>query len=187
MFGALGLVIHTGAAGLDYDETVDGDLSGDQFNPTVIALDLGANVISGTTIANPVDREFFTFNIGAGQTLESLVLTALTPEPSGGQAFFALDDAATINDIGSANGYMGTALLAGNEVGLNTLVLLGQAELGGDGFDGSLGLGEGTYTFWYQEVSGPTSYTFTANLVPEPGSAVALLLGIGGLMARRRR
>ncbi|MEN1729755.1 MAG: hypothetical protein AAGJ52_15070, partial [Pseudomonadota bacterium] len=48
------------AAMADYDEAIDGDLSNDQFTPTVIALETGTNFISAGNTAAPLDRDFFT-------------------------------------------------------------------------------------------------------------------------------
>lgn len=193
VFGALGLVIHTGAAGLDYVESIDGDLSGAEDAPTFIALELGANIISGQTNGLPqeandpeLDRDFFTITVGPGQTLESLVMTQYVQGNPNTFAFMAVDDRVGFETLDDAAGYIGNALLFPDDaLGEDILPILGEAQFDGVGFDGPLG--EGDYTFWYQEVTGNTTYSFTANLVPEPGSAVALLLGIGGLMARRRR
>ncbi|XAL98434.1 PEP-CTERM sorting domain-containing protein [Phycisphaeraceae bacterium D3-23] len=183
-FGTLGLVMHNGASAANYVEAIDGDLSGDETSPTAIALDLGANTITGTTIDSPLDRDFFSFTIGAGQSLDSLVLTSFTGDPPSNEAFMAVDDQFGFDSLFDTSDFLGTTLIGLGDVGTDALDLLGATEFGGDGFTGPLG--EGTYTFWFQETGGPTSYTFTANVVPEPGSAAALLLSVGGLMLRRR-
>ncbi|MEM9415468.1 MAG: PEP-CTERM sorting domain-containing protein [Planctomycetota bacterium] len=184
-FGTLGMITHSSATAADYDESINGELSGDQANPTAWALDLGTNTITGTTVDNPLDRDFFMVTIGAGQSLDSLVLTSFTGDPANNEAFMAVDDQAGFDTLINPTDYLGTTLIGAGDIGDDALDLLGATEFGGDGFTGPLG--EGTYTFWFQETGGPTSYTFTATVVPEPGSVAALLLGAGGLMARRRR
>lgn len=179
--GAFGLTLAGAASAATFDESVIGDFSTDKDNPTAIVLDLGANVIAGSSTSDPQDRDFVTFTVGAGQSLDSLILDSLTTSP-GNRSFIAIDDQVGFDDIESPVGYVGFALVGDVSLGDDMLELLNDTN--GDSPDA---LGPGTYTFWYQETGGPTSYSFTANLVPEPGSAVALLLGAGGLLARRRR
>ncbi|MFI4859674.1 MAG: PEP-CTERM sorting domain-containing protein [Phycisphaerales bacterium JB063] len=184
-FGTLSLVMHSGAAAADYDESIDGEISGDETSPTALVLELGTNTITGTTVPDPLDRDFVTFTLGPGQSLDSLILTAFTGQPESNEAFMAIDDQLGFDSLFDTTDFLGTTLIGQADIGSDALDLLGATEFGGEGFTGPLG--EGTYTIWFQETGGPTSYTFTATVVPEPGSAAALLLGAGGLMIRRRR
>jgi hypothetical protein len=184
-FGVVGVVLHGGAAALDYNETIDGDLSNDQFNPTLLALDLGTNTIAGTTTndngVTPLDRDFFVVQVGAGQTLVSLTLDEIITDPVFNTFFMAVDDQVGFDSLINPNGFLGFNIFGLERLNENVLDIL-------EGEDGPVGpLGPGTYTFWYQETGSPTQYAFTATLVPEPGSAIALLLGAGGLLTRRRR
>src|SRR5690349_7146155 len=55
-----------------YDEDVDGDISGDRFNPTVRDLALGTNWLVASSRQG--DREYITLNILPGMQLEQIVL-----------------------------------------------------------------------------------------------------------------
>lgn len=182
--GTLGLIVSGAASAATLDEAVDGDFSTDGANPTAITLDLGANIIAGTSTSDPQDRDFITFTIGAGQSLDSLVLNTLDTTLFN-SAFLGIIDAASFpTPIDSVTPFdlLGFILFDQTWVGADLL------EGVNDTNDNPINqLGPGTYSIWYQETTAETAYSFTANLVPEPGSAALLLIAAGGLLRRRRR
>lgn len=175
------------ALAADYDEGVLGDLSNDPLAPTSLGvLAEGPHTVSGTTTDQPLDADFFTFEVAPGTALASIVLDGYSGPPAGGGSFLALEDAPVFSSTVDASGFLGTALigrLPGSLVGEDVLDDVGTAVFGGAGFTGELG--PGTYTLWYQETGGPTGYAFTLNIVPAPGAAA--LLGLAGIGATRRR
>jgi len=69
--------------------------------------------------------------------------------------------------------------------GSNLLPLLG-ASFGAIGFNGPLGAGQ--YTLWIQDTSGGVAnYDLVAEVVPEPGTMLLMLSGLGVLAKTRRR
>jgi hypothetical protein len=58
-----------------------------------------------------------------------------------------------------------------------------------DDFTGSAApLGQGVYSFWFQETSANTvNYQVTLNVIPEPSTTLLGLTGLGLLLASRRR
>ncbi|MEM1424140.1 MAG: hypothetical protein AAGH64_09070 [Planctomycetota bacterium] len=174
------------ALGMDFDESVMGDLSGDETMPTSLgALAEGTTTVSGSTIALPVDAEFFSFEILPGTELGSIVLADYTG-PLGGGSFIALTAGVGFTSLFDPNDYLGTALVGtqtGALVGDDILDDLNDRAFGGQGFSQPLGPGE--YTIWYQETAGATDYSFALNVIPAPGAAV--LLGGAGVFAMRRR
>ena len=169
-----------------YDEAVDGDLSDDQFNPTFLALGLGSNLVAGLTEGNPnLDRDFLTVEVAAGMTLEAVVLERY--DTTSINSFIAVEAGEQISSLSDVSTFLGATLI-GSEAGVmegdNFLDDLAFAPLfGGLGFGGTLG--EGRYTFWFQETLDPVDYVFDFQVVPAPAGAG--LLAAAGLLARRRR
>ncbi|MBD2301446.1 PEP-CTERM sorting domain-containing protein [Nostoc sp. FACHB-190] len=190
------------AATLIYNEAVDGDLSGDNLNPTLVNLSVGSNRISGSTTGNnnPVlDRDFFTFTIPAGLQLRQVILTTYTGLDGTGanQGFLAVQRGSRITSLINNPPLLGAALIGaapGTQQGDNVLDDLGTAaSIQGNNFVGfpSGRLGAGTYTFWIQEtVGGIQNYTldFVAT-VPEPSTifGIAAVTGLGTLIKRKKR
>ena len=177
------------AQGIIHDEAVDGDLSGVSPSPTAVVLGLGTNTIVGSLgpaggvggATNGQDADIFTFTLGAGQTVTSIVTTRSGPGSqsfigySNSIGFAAFTDAATLStalDSGSlfSNGTPSPNALAGGI---------------------PVTLGAGDHTFILQETVTTNDYTISfevASVVPEPSSA-ALLGGLAmvGFIRRRRR
>lgn len=168
----------------DYDELIDGDLSGDRFNPTDISLSLGSNLLHATSVAG--DLEYFTMHLPAGGQLDSIVLT--TYVSGSPMSFIAVQSGTTFTEP---------------PAGTNPANLLGWTHFGGPdapaGTDilDNLGLGAGSigftpplaggpYTFWSQE-TGPNTATYTMNFVVTPEPAAIMLLGLGASIALLRR
>lgn len=139
----------------DYDELVDGDLSGDQANPTVIAVDAGPNVISGLVTDNPLDRDFFTLVVPEGLEVTEIRLTffELISSPSDGGMLTALEQGTQISDLESPANLRGFAIVgvdAGTQQGDDLLDDLGGGVLG-----------EGEWTVWLQNTGSITDYELT--------------------------
>src|SRR5262245_44947085 len=67
-------------ASIIWDESVNGDLSGDRFNPTPFVLGMGTSSLIATSSEDPndgsIDREFFSTTVPAGLALSELRLMA---------------------------------------------------------------------------------------------------------------
>ena len=77
---AVALVPSPASADSIYVESVNGDLSNDGLNPTLLVAGLGLNSITGTTVtpgpgATGRDFDYFTLTIPAGLRLDSVVLS----------------------------------------------------------------------------------------------------------------
>lgn len=167
-----------------YTEPLNGDLSGSFINPTVISLTPGANIIiaqmgsnGNTGATNGSDADYFTVTLGPGTSLLSITLDSYTFTPNDpGVSFAGYVAAAAFTGQGSGN-IDGSAFF--NASSGNIL----------DDFTGlSTPLGQGVYSFWFQETSANrVDYQLTLNVVPEPS---VVLLGFSGfwlLLASRRR
>tara|TARA_R110000868_G_scaffold241497_2_gene496341 strand:+ start:91051 stop:91638 length:588 start_codon:yes stop_codon:yes gene_type:complete len=182
----LGLIVGSSVAmGAVYDESIDGDLSGDRFNPTFIDFDLGVNTVINETVNAEIesgDIDYLTFSVGAGQWVDSIII-ADTFNPNGGldmgvfvglafDNFFDFDIDGFIGD-----GLEGFIITDFTNVGFESIETLS---------GGLTTLGQGDYTLWIQQGNVDiTRVTTHINIVPAP-SAMALL-GLGGLASIRRR
>ncbi|PSB14360.1 hypothetical protein C7B76_16520 [filamentous cyanobacterium CCP2] len=160
----------------DYNEAINGDLSNDENNPTVLILTPGNNIITGNTTNSPLDRDFFTFTVPAGATVSAIVLQNYQwgdgdqTNPSYGNSYFAVTAGSSFPSLTDASTFEVSKLidnLAGNnEVGQDLLEPGVGSALGPAG---SGQLGEGTYSVWYQETGNTTTYQFNVVLdVPPP-------------------
>ncbi|MBD2597554.1 PEP-CTERM sorting domain-containing protein [Nostoc sp. MBR 210] len=190
------------AATLIYDEAdpVNGDLSGDNLNPTVVNLSVGSNQISGSTTGNPnLDRDFFTFTIPVGRQLSQVILTNYVGLDGTGanQGFLAVQRGSSITSLTNNPPLLGAALIGaapGTLQGDNVLDDVGTAtSIQGSNFVGfrSGRLGAGTYTFWIQETAGGIqNYTLDfVTTVPEPSTILGIgaVMGLGTLIKRKKR
>jgi hypothetical protein len=194
--GALAVAASTPAtATVVYDEGIAGDLSDDGSAPTAIAFGLGSNVVQGTIGHDQeglVDRDYFTFTIGADQRLTALNL--LTGTQTLGFSFIGLEAGNQITlatNAATAAGLLGWTHYDSSDVGTDILDDMSVAANGSSGF--STPLGSGTYSIWLQEISPggsvPFGLEFLVAQVPEPSSWAMMLTGFGfiGLAFRRRR
>jgi hypothetical protein len=196
LLAALALSFGTVQA-MNWNEGINGDLSDDGDFPTLVGiLAPGSNVFSGTMGSlggiGPLDADIWNFSVDAGYYLTGINLIAYsaTSGSFSDASFMAIANGGTIN-LNDPSNHLSNALWGYGQDGFgNTYTdLLGLLdagpEFGGIGFDGPLS--PGNYTFWIQEGDDQINYTidFVTSPVPEPGSA--LLLGIAGLWALRRR
>jgi len=182
------------ALALDWDETVDGDLSGDFANPTDIGmLSLGGNSVTGTSgFANfppPVgDVDYWSFTVPDALELSEVVLTnyagddfsfaaiinaaAFPFDNQSGEGQTGLLTGATVFSSGAADGspdQIGTDILDNLLAGDNFSDLI-TIPVNDEGL--TIPLPSGTYSFWAQETSGNViDYTFTFVVTPAPGAA----------------
>lgn len=169
----------TATLGVSHDETVDGDLSGDRDNPTVLSLDPGDNLLSGTMGALD-DVDFVTVNIAEGFQLDALFFEDYTGEDGlvsflGMQAGTAWTEGIG-DDIQPAN-LMGWTHLAIDQVGSDILGDIGTAP-GTEEFIPPFPNGD--YTLLLQEQSDRLGYTLnfsvSASAVPVPEASSTLVL-----------
>ena len=79
------LVASTAAASV-YNESIDGELSDDRFNPTMVSVENGLNTVTMQVVDSGFpggDRDYFSISIGAGQSIDSIVVTNAF-NPAGG-------------------------------------------------------------------------------------------------------
>ena len=176
----------TASADVIWDEAINGDLSSDHLNPTLLAFAPGSNMVFGDTSPNPnLDPDYFTMVIPAGYELSSIIFEEYVSADD--QAFFAVEVGGQITDPGSPIALLSATLigaLPGTMQGDELLDDLQNPDVWG-GFAGNLQAG--TYTWWYQETGAATDYGFNFVLTPVPAPASASLLVGGLLLARRRR
>lgn len=174
-------------ASMLWNESTNGDLSGNGLAPTSLLLSLGSNTVHGSTgnRGQGVDRDYFSFVVPAGAILTSLTVLADT-NVSGGVSFFGLQvgPQLTVTPEGDGAQDMAGYLHYGNDfIGQDLLPLLAR------GFSGKLPAG--IYSAWVQDTGGPATYGFDfaveATPVPLPGAAVLLFSGLLGLGTLRRR
>ncbi len=157
-----------------HDEDLDGDLSNDPMNPTVINVVNGSNEVCAASLAP--DTDFFTITVPAGATLDEIELTSFN---SAGVGFLGFASGTTIDPNAGIPGLLGWTHL-GNAQGPQL------AELGANGGIGFTSpLGPGDYTFWTQETSpvNSTSYCLDFQLtIPPPPVTAIPTMGEWGLM-----
>lgn len=182
---ALAACAGTAAASINYDETVDGDLSNNRFAPTNFVLSTGVSSFTMDVIDSDQptgDLDYFSVTIGAGLSIDSIILTD-SSNPAGGFdpiAFLALEvgpqvsvDPDAPDPTPLAGFFLSNPTLIGTEV-LDDLT------------NGGTSLGAGTYSLWIQQTGEDlTRISLDFNVVPAPGSVAAL--GCLGLLASRRR
>lgn len=167
-----------------HDESVNGDLSNDRFNPTPYNLAMGASSVIATSVQG--DREFFSLTIPAGLQLSSIIQVSYVGDD--GVAFAAVQAGPQLTvdpDSFDATGLLGWThfgpfiFVDGSDI----LPMMGEG-FGADGFVPPLPAG--TYTFWLQQ-AGTSPSTYQLDFVVTPAPSAAALLGVAALAACRRR
>jgi hypothetical protein len=177
----------------NYDEGVDGDLSGNQLAPTSISLDPGSNTVTATSISG--DREYFTMNVPSGFQLSAIMVNSYVSTDM--VAFIGVQNGTTFTEPPTGTNVanlLGWAHWGTANIGTDILDDIG-AGAGSQTFTPPLGAGD--YTFWAQQTgANPATYTLDFQLTPVPVGAPALsglgalvlAMGLGlGLAAMHRR
>jgi hypothetical protein len=157
-----------------YREKTSGDLSDRGLQPDTISLEPGRNVVSGLfgTRVKPggqrTDRDYFSFTLAEGQTLDAIVLDPKT-DVGGAYSFIAVQSGAQVTmppDGGSPAELLGWAHFGSGDEGIDILPAIG-AGSGAIGFKPPLG--PGTYSFWLQELAPcRCKYTFIFTVGTSP-------------------
>ncbi len=172
-----------------YDEGVQGDFSGTFTAPTPINLVVGQNRIVGATgaLSTGTLRDYFTFTIPVGLSLNTLTLVS-SSITVGNFAFLGIEAGPaftfdpTTPDVTQLLGWIHFSP-ANN--GTNILPAIGSG-LGAIHFQGPLPAGQ--YSVWIQDTNvGVSSYELVAEVVPEPGTMLLMLSGLGVAARARRR
>lgn len=178
----------TSLAGI-YDESIDGDISGDRLAPTAFALDFGSNPL--TAASQSGDLEYVTITVPGGFSLDAVVLSSF--DSTDDIAFSAVQSGSTFTeDPATANPanilgltHFGTAIDPDvTLVGDDLLDNMGEGTFGGMGFTQPLPSGD--YTFWLQQTT-PALTTYTLDFVVTPEPAAGLFAAAGSLLVGRRR
>ncbi|PHQ82404.1 MAG: hypothetical protein COB69_01950 [Phycisphaera sp.] len=168
-------IAFAGSAGAQviWDEAFDGDLSDDDFAPTFLGeLNMGVSIVRGMTqpLAGGAGTDAFGYDIPMGGFLDSVILTFYTPATGGTSGMVFYDSSAGANGV-----FLGGASYGGSDVGTDIL-------FGSTGLDSLVGSAATSI----REFGGPdATWELEFNVVPAPASAV--LLGLGGIAAIRRR
>jgi hypothetical protein len=167
----------------DYNESTQGDLSNANTTPTVIPVTVGSNVITGTTGTADgsqgtagVDRDYFTITVPAGTVLSGIQQTAFSGAPAGDLVFFGVEPGTTFTDPTTVTPtqVLGYVLFGSNSENTNVLPGMSKGIDTGTGaatFGTPIGftppLHAGTYTFWIQDDTAPTTnYQFNFQIAP---------------------
>ncbi len=191
-------------AAVVYTEAGNGELSGDSMNPTDLGFFMpGVNSVTGQVTSIGAGgfngtADIFTFEIAAGEQLNTIVLDSFAT-PSGGGLFMMLDDGNTfqftapqINDnfnLPNLSLILGGSVVGTSNVGTDVLDNLANAVNLGLGSQFETPLGQGQYSIYLQETGPFSDYSFSFNVtaVPEPSTTFAMVLAAGLIGFRRLR
>jgi hypothetical protein len=186
---ALVLAMFSNAHGVTvYSESVNGDLSNNGLNPTVLTLGVGSNEILGSTgqLAGVSDRDYFTFTVPSNLKVTQIIEEAGT-QAGGGQSlgFFAVQSGTQVTlptNTATAAGLLGWIHYGPTATDINILPAMGIPANGSSGFIPPLG--PGSYAFWLQDTSAGT-FNYGLNVVlapiPEPSAGALIITGFFAL------
>ena len=172
-------------AAVIYNEAINGDFSGDRFNPTALSVAFGSNQILATTGDSELD--FYTIHLDANEQLSQIIVNAYSGQDL---MFIGVTTGTTFTvdpDMPDPSGLLGWAHYGPNEVGIDILPMMGEGVFGSQIFTPPLPPGD--YSFWMNQFNEPQNYTldFVVTPVPEPTTMAALGLGVAAVLRRRRR
>ena len=151
-------------------EVVDGDLSGDGNAPTTVPLNVGGNIVSGSS-AN-FDADYFSVTVPTDHVLDAMLLFDYVSQD--GVAFGALQEGAAFtagNDTSQMLGYAHFGPGDDDSIGSD---LLDDFALGAGAIGFSQPLSSGTYTFWVQQAGPNTDYALNLVVTQDIELAVSL-------------
>lgn len=183
------LVLGTAAHGQTlWNEVTQGDLSDDRFNPTVLNLTEGSNILFGVIDGDDgngsIDRDYFSVTIPQGHVLARIDLLLYLSEDFA--AFVGIQPGPIFPndpDIVLPGDLLGWAVFGPTDEGTNLLLTM---SMNGQTFTPPLPAG--TYTLWAQQLDSFTEWTpdFVVEAVPAPGVLAVLGLGVAACARRRR-
>lgn len=180
-------------AGITYNETVDGDFSGNRLAPSSLNLGNGSNLISGTfgsttPTSDTFDFDYVTVTVPGGMELHKLVVT--NANVGGAFAFIGIEAGTQVSvpyNTSSAATLLGWEHFGSTFVGTDLFPAMRVAP-GAQGFTGSLPSGQ--YTLWIMELNTTDVFSYGFDLqvrpIPEPCALGLVGLGTVGLVRRRR-
>jgi hypothetical protein len=167
-----------------WDESTNGDLSGNGLSPTPISVSMGVNRILGSTgnSGQGVDRDYFRITVPPGAALTAITLLDNT-SVSGGASYIGIQAGPQVTVTttgGGAENLVGSGHYGNDQIGSD---LLPSIKLGPPG-----PYAAGTYSVWVQDTGGPATYGFDFVVSPVAGAGgnarVPALPGWGmGLLA----
>jgi hypothetical protein len=178
----IGLTCAGSARATDYDEGVNGDLSGNRNAPTSIVLAPGSNLITATSVSG--DLEYFNLSIPLNHSLSSIRVVSYVAGDN--LAFLAVQQGTTFTEpntgtnvanllgwshFGPGNSTVGTDIL--DNVGTGA---------GAIGFTPPLSASN--YTFWAQQTGGSAS-TYVLDFqvaAPVPALSAPLMIVLIGAL-----
>lgn len=171
------------SAAVIWDESLDGDLSGNRLIPTTLSVGVGSNEIIGTTVHD--DRDYFRFSLSPGQALTQIIVRNYVGVDE--FSFLAVQAGTVITEDPIApdvSHLLGWSLWGTADIGNDILARMGTGQ-GAIGFVPPLTGSD--YAFWLQQTGDETAYRLDFVVVPEPATLAALALGAGIFAGRRRR
>ncbi len=150
-------------ADTSYDESIDGDLSGDRLAPTVLSVTAGNNRVTASSVRG--DLEYFVVTVPAGHQLKQVLLEAYD-STADQTAFIAVQSGTTFTvDAASPSASSLLGWLHFTSSMTNLLPSMGSSG-GAIGFDNILPAGD--YTFWTQQTNPTDVTTYRLNFEIEP-------------------
>jgi hypothetical protein len=155
------MAVPAGAAVI-WNEGINGDLSSSEAAPTLISFGVGTNQILGSINGNPLDRDYITFTIAAGQTLSHLNLIAFSPD---NLAFTAFNSGSTsFIPSGGTNGlFLSGIHISSADVSKDLMPFYDTRNVTTNSL-ASPSLGPGTYCWMIQQTS-PLLQSYTVEFV----------------------
>lgn len=167
---------------VDYNEGVDGDLSGVAASPTSLgALGLGAHNLTATSGGG--DFDMLTFSLASGMQLDSLVVN----DYSGSSLSFVDLAGGTTWPMGTGDSIDPATLLGWTHYSTTSTGTSIHDDIGvGAGAVGfTPPLPAGDYTVELQDTGAAVSYSMTFNVTPEPSSLLLAALAFFSFAAWR--
>jgi hypothetical protein len=145
-----------------WNESINGDLSSSEGAPAGISFGIGGNTIIGSVSGNPLDRDYITFTIAAGQTLSKVNLIAFSPD---NVAFTAFNSGPTsFIPSGATNGsFLSGIHITSADVGSDLMPFYDTRNVTTNSLL-SPSLGPGTYCWMIQQTS-PVLQNYTVEFV----------------------
>jgi hypothetical protein len=180
---------------VEYNESTDGDLSGNRLSPTHLILPSGVHSMTATTGRLPseeevlYDQEYLRIDLPANHKLIAINMEAY--DSFDGTAFIGVQSGTTFSfdpedaqaNVASLLGWAHFGLSEGHDIGDDILPSIGAAGRGSAGFTPPLS--GPSFTFWLQQTGDDATYQLDFVVVPEPAAWISAI-AIGALLAFRR-